>query len=139
MDTLSGEATLSNLFDLPSEKGSVREGKTILPSKFVPFRIDYFQMKLVCRKTNRKSQKLLFLYKEVRKLSGTTLVQKRGNLVLSSIASRPKVTGIDPRRRQGSFGVRNTKWLLEALYSETRMRLECPRKSMAVYKGRKKK
>ena len=32
-------ANLSKLFDLPSEKGSVREENNLLPSKFFPFRL----------------------------------------------------------------------------------------------------
>ena len=32
--------------------------------------------------------------------------EKRGSSVVSALASRAKVTGIDPMRRQGNFGVR---------------------------------
>ena len=42
MDTLSGEAALSKLFCLPSEKESALKGKNLLGSKFFPFRIDPF-------------------------------------------------------------------------------------------------
>ena len=55
MDTLSGQAVLSNLSWLPSGKGSA-----LLGSKFCPFRL--------CRKANRRSQKLSFLYKMVENL-----------------------------------------------------------------------
>ena len=60
MDTPSGELTLSELFCLPAEKGSILKGKNLLPfgSKFLPFRVDLLRMGLVCRKTNMKLQRL---------------------------------------------------------------------------------
>ena len=60
MDTLSGEATLSKLFCLPSGKGSSLKGKNLLPGGANSFLLEYtpFRRGLMFWNANRKSKKL---------------------------------------------------------------------------------
>ena len=54
--SLSGEATLSKQFCCPFEKRSTLKGKKM--GAFLLFRVDPFSKGVVCRKANRKSEKL---------------------------------------------------------------------------------
>ena len=59
MDTLSGEATIK-INSAPSEKGSTWKGKKCYPWEQILYfqSRPFFRRDFVCRKVNRKSQKL---------------------------------------------------------------------------------
>ena len=58
METLPGEATLSELVMLPSEKGSTLKGKNLLP---LPFRVDTFQNGLCEHKSKQEVTEIISL------------------------------------------------------------------------------
>ena len=67
MDTFSGEATLSNCFSLPSEKGSSLKGKNLLPmgANYFPFRVDLLSEGTWCAGLKTGSQKSCLLWAEL--------------------------------------------------------------------------
>ena len=54
MDARSGEATVSNLFWLPSEKGFTAP----IGSKFIPYRVDLFSEGARCQEGKQKITKV---------------------------------------------------------------------------------
>ena len=68
MGTLLEEATLSNYFYRPSEKGSTVKRKEF-GSKFFPFRIDPFQKRISLQETKQKVIKVASLVKLTEHLS----------------------------------------------------------------------
>ena len=62
MDTLSRKTTQSNLFCLPSEKGSSLNG-----SKFLPFRLDPFQKEFGLLESKQEITDVVSLIKNSRK------------------------------------------------------------------------
>ena len=68
MDTTSGEATLSDLFCLPFEKGSTLKGNNLLPgSKFFPLSEDSFSEGNLCRKDKQEVTQVISLVNNGRK------------------------------------------------------------------------
>ena len=85
MATLSEEINLSKLFCLPSEKGSTLIGKNWLPkgaNSFLQSR-PLFRRDLMCRKANKKSQKLPPLHKKIEDLPSVSSPLNSDTFVLS--------------------------------------------------------
>ena len=61
MNALSMEATLSKLFRLPSELGSILKGKNLLPSGANSFLLEWtlFRKDLLCMKANKNQKSCL--------------------------------------------------------------------------------
>ena len=66
MDTLSGEATLLNLFCLPPEKWCSQKGKN-LGSTFFPFGVDSFSEGAGCAGKQTENHKIVSLAKKKKK------------------------------------------------------------------------
>ena len=79
-DTLLGEVILAKLFYLPSKKVYAKRKEFHLKGrKFLSFRVDHFRRDLVCRKANRKSQKL---YQLVEIFQASNLLNNNGRYTI---------------------------------------------------------